>query len=1079
MRLLKFVLVSLAIAGFSYAGTTGKITGYVHDTDSGQPLAGANVIIDGTGLGAATDADGYFVILNVAPGLYDVTATYVGYKKLAMTQVMVFIDLTTELEFKMETSAYQGETVTVVAERPPVQTDVASSQTSVSQEEVSSLPVVSVSDVMSLQAGMEGWEVRSGDVDETTLMMDGVSMKDDRTGQPVSGVALSSVKEINIQSGGFSAEYGNLQSGLVNVVTREGDRDKYSLTLSYKYSPAAEKHFGTSVFDVNSYYLRPYMDPEVCYTGTDNGAWSKSMQRNYPTFVGWNAISAQLLSNDDPTDDLSPEGAKRLFEWQHRRDGRIKLGDYSLDMGFGGPVPFAQALGNLRFYTGITANRNMYLIPMAKDGLRDFAINTKVTSDISKKTKLQVTSFYKKTSGSSESETGLANLITGVGDLADNFAGASQQRSKIWYPHYFCQTDMINFAESMNLTTTLNEKSYLEVLAQYSGTSYNTYPVPEKDPSSATGFLERDRTAKYDIFPEADQTFLTSELPYGFEYLSSNSLDGFIAGLKSNSRDSTKTSNFNLHANYVNQVTAHHQIKTGLAFEQYSYHMNYGAINIALPSGRPWTKWDASPRTYAAYVQDKIEYDGWVATLGLRGEYLDPNIEWWDVSPFDKGFFTSSYRPTKDGEFAKKKAKGQFTLMPRLGIAHPISDVSKLYFNYGHMRQKFNPDDLYAIRRETSWKLQYMGDPEAPQEKTISYELGYEHFLFNAYNLKISGYYKDKSDQLGSVGYHNTDGSISYSMAANMYYQDVKGLEIELKKSRGKYLKGKINYNYAIYSSGYFGIRQNYENPVDQRMYLANIGNQLQSRPLPLPKIKYSFTGMLPQGRGMVSSVLGGWTMTLTGAWQAGSYATYGTNPNVVNNVRGKDYFGMDMKFAKDFRISNTARLTVFADISNVLNIKNFSYYGIGDPYLNPTDRNDYLESLHFKKAVYDELTSPHISGNDRIGDYRANGVDYQPMTYVNAPTANFLKNADPGTYYYVGNLDALATLFPDVTFDESTPDNERYVKVVDGEWVRVEKSAIDQTISKKAYIDMPDNSSFTFLNPRDIFIGVKLSFDL
>jgi hypothetical protein len=60
------------------AGTTGKIAGEVKDAQTGEALAGANVVIEGTTSGAATNVDGYYAILNVPPGKYTVYASAIG-----------------------------------------------------------------------------------------------------------------------------------------------------------------------------------------------------------------------------------------------------------------------------------------------------------------------------------------------------------------------------------------------------------------------------------------------------------------------------------------------------------------------------------------------------------------------------------------------------------------------------------------------------------------------------------------------------------------------------------------------------------------------------------------------------------------------------------------------------------------------------------------------------------------------------------------------------------------------------------------------------------------------------------------
>ncbi len=275
------------------ASTTGKITGIITDGETGEPLIGANVIISELGMGTASDFSGYFALLNISPGSYDVTANYIGYSSVTYNDVRVMIDLTTTQNFALSTLALEGESVVIQAVRPVVQRDVASSQRHVSAEEIVDMPLNSVSDVVAYQAGIEGLSIRGGGDDEMVLMMDGITLKDDRTGDAITGVPMSSVKEIMIQSGGFNAEYSDLQSGLINVVTKEGSSDSYSVIVSYRHSPAAPKHFGPSLFDKDSYFFRPYLDDEVSWTGTDNGAWDENTKANNPAFQVWNKFSAQ------------------------------------------------------------------------------------------------------------------------------------------------------------------------------------------------------------------------------------------------------------------------------------------------------------------------------------------------------------------------------------------------------------------------------------------------------------------------------------------------------------------------------------------------------------------------------------------------------------------------------------------------------------------------------------------------------------------------------------------------------------------------------------------------------------------
>ena len=67
MRKITFLISFISLYSFVCAGVTGKVSGRITNADSGEPLIGANVILKGTVLGAASDLDGYFNILNVRP----------------------------------------------------------------------------------------------------------------------------------------------------------------------------------------------------------------------------------------------------------------------------------------------------------------------------------------------------------------------------------------------------------------------------------------------------------------------------------------------------------------------------------------------------------------------------------------------------------------------------------------------------------------------------------------------------------------------------------------------------------------------------------------------------------------------------------------------------------------------------------------------------------------------------------------------------------------------------------------------------------------------------------------------------
>jgi hypothetical protein len=133
MKAFRFFLHSgLACASLlAYAGTTGKIAGTVYDARTGEPLPSVNVVLVGTSLGAASNVDGYYVILNIRSGRCKLNASLVGYKSQSVTCLRVDIDQTTTQDLKLSEETLAAEEVTVVAIRPVVRKDVSASRANI------------------------------------------------------------------------------------------------------------------------------------------------------------------------------------------------------------------------------------------------------------------------------------------------------------------------------------------------------------------------------------------------------------------------------------------------------------------------------------------------------------------------------------------------------------------------------------------------------------------------------------------------------------------------------------------------------------------------------------------------------------------------------------------------------------------------------------------------------------------------------------------------------------------------------------------------------------------------------------
>jgi outer membrane receptor for ferrienterochelin and colicin len=228
----KLLLLLFITSQFIYAGTTGKLSGSVKDAQTGEPLVGANVIVEGTDFGAATNVDGNFVILNIPPGNYSVKISYIGYQSRQVTDVQIIVDQTTLLPVVLTPESIEVQEVVVTASTPMIQKDVTSSVSVIRRDQIESLPVSNFKDLLSLQAGVvetgsNNLHVRGGRSNEVAYLVDGVYVKDPLLGGLSLEIGNDAIQEMSLLSGTFNAEYGNALSGVVNIVTRDGE-DKFA-----------------------------------------------------------------------------------------------------------------------------------------------------------------------------------------------------------------------------------------------------------------------------------------------------------------------------------------------------------------------------------------------------------------------------------------------------------------------------------------------------------------------------------------------------------------------------------------------------------------------------------------------------------------------------------------------------------------------------------------------------------------------------------------------------------------------------------------------------------------------------------
>jgi outer membrane receptor protein involved in Fe transport len=273
-KLLIFLTILLLLPALSMAAS-GKLSGVVTDKSTGDPLIGVNVVIDGTTLGASTDMDGYYVILNVAPGNYSVNFNYIGYTPLSYENVRVVGDITKRLDVVMEETTIElGEQIVVTADRPFFEVSATNTVRVLESDEIDRMPVKGVSSIVSANAGVVAEDGSGGDTDnavvnvrggrgnETLFIVDGVPLNDVLFGDAAGTIPDVAIEQISSQIGGFSAKYGSAQAGVINITTKGGARKFFgsadyvtsNLTDEYDYNSISASFGGPLISKKLSFF---------------------------------------------------------------------------------------------------------------------------------------------------------------------------------------------------------------------------------------------------------------------------------------------------------------------------------------------------------------------------------------------------------------------------------------------------------------------------------------------------------------------------------------------------------------------------------------------------------------------------------------------------------------------------------------------------------------------------------------------------------------------------------------------------------------------------------------------------------
>jgi len=267
-----FLISGLFVNSFIFSQSRGKIAGNVTDKQTGEPIIGVNVLLVGTNYGAATNINGEYYIIGVPVGIYTLRFSFIGYHTISVENVRVQTDLTTEINIEMESEVIETPEVIISAESKFVQRDITSTRRTYTSEVMINIAgLESSEDVFRLQAGtviggrpqrfelaggteiqtrdesVKDIHIRGGRGGEILFLIDGVPVNHPiYGGRSVLDLDISAVEQIELLTGAFSAEYGQAQSGVVNITTKRGGE---KFIESY---PAVKKKYGCSR-DIPSY----------------------------------------------------------------------------------------------------------------------------------------------------------------------------------------------------------------------------------------------------------------------------------------------------------------------------------------------------------------------------------------------------------------------------------------------------------------------------------------------------------------------------------------------------------------------------------------------------------------------------------------------------------------------------------------------------------------------------------------------------------------------------------------------------------------------------------------------------------
>lgn len=862
------VLMASLGATASSAQNLGKITGTVTDSETGEPLIGANVRIQGTSKGAATNTEGEYFILQVDPGTHTLVVSYIGYQTKTIQNVQVRPDLTTTIDVQLPLQTVEGDEITIVAEQGMVQPDVTFTRRNTSREEMEVAPgVETTEDIFKLQAGaviddapqsiqlddgtelqvrdesLKNVHVRGGRGGEILYMVDGVPVTHPiYGGRSVLELSVTDVDNMELLTGAFNAEYGQAQSGVINISTRSGSP---TLTGGVKYKSDTYLALGEQY---DSHYGTAYLS-------------------------GPEPLTSELL----PSIGIDVPGEAFFF-----LSGSVDLTDTRYDNNrTRGPL---EILG----------------MQLTEKQSNQSNINAKVN--------------YK---------------ITPRFELVGSYNGSWIQRSSFdwdWinFPDHTTGYERTNHNAAFHIRHTLSNRTFYNLRFGYLGVSTNQ----SLDGMTPRDFW----TIRQDGQGNVDTVFTNIEPPNRDQktnFFDGRGFENAWIDDKTHSFSALGDVTSQIHSDHLVktgfQLRYHdlqyvHILGGGLKLSDYGEHVFQGGPAAPRPEG-PFPEFSqnrwvflSNPVEGSLYIQDKFEQRGLIINAGVRVDGFTPG-----PSVMEDEFQERWQAATGlEADWSRINTK----ISPRFGISFPISVNTVLFFSYGHFNQL--PEIRYYYQEPFTGA--FTGNPHLDYEQTILYEFGFTHQFSENWAVDIKSYNKDISGRIASLQLLAAQGT-PVRIWDNQGYARARGLEFMLKKRYSNFYSGEVTYTMQWatgYSSSafdnYIRSRNDFPNPIRERRVGWDVRHQVL------------FQGMIRSPRRNPLSLFGltlpkDWHLTILSRLSSGQPYTPGTvdpveRQQLENTATGPLRLSTDLKFRKHFDLFGT-RLAFMAEVFNVFDQKN------------------------------------------------------------------------------------------------------------------------------------------------------------